>query len=59
MKINILNNNKYIIRNTFKFKDGYYFTQNIKSFENKEDAVKYIINYCEMFEFMEREDIVQ
>lgn len=59
MKINILNNNKYIIRNTFKFKDGYYFTQNIKSFNSKEEAIKYMIDYCEMFKFIKREDFAQ
>lgn len=55
MKINIINDNTYVIRTTFEFEDGYCFKQNIKNFESKEEAIKYMIDYCEMFEFVERE----
>lgn len=41
MKTTIVYANKYIIRNTSKFKDELLFTQDVKKFKNKNIALIY------------------
>ncbi len=50
----IIFKDKYIIQNTFKFKDNLYFRQDIAEFEDKEKAIEFREKYCKIFNFVKK-----
>lgn len=52
MKSTIIYKDKYIIQNTFVFKDKLLFKQDIAEFEEKEKAIDFRNKYCKIFDFV-------
>lgn len=55
MQSTIIYKNKYIIRNTFRFKDGELFRQDIAKFNDKGKAITFINKYRKLFRFIRKE----
>lgn len=58
MKTSIILKDIYIVRNTYKFKDGYFYIQDIATFAEKEKAITFIKDYFSKYKFANKEELI-